>query len=120
MYLVRNNFALPIYSLDNPQGKGGLILELELFYKIVESEIRRRHVRYLKRKKGFATAADVPDSSPTPAEPKEPVDSAEDYLQCPDIKSFNKGIELALKILKQEFKAFEKRKETVKDKKFKL
>ncbi len=95
-------------------------MELELFFKIVESEIRRRHVLYLKRKKGFATAADVPDSSPVPAETEKTADSVDDYLQCPKVKSFNKGVEMALKILRQEFKAFEKRKETVKDKKFKL
>ena len=27
------------------------MIEIELFYKIVESEIRRKHIKYLKRQK---------------------------------------------------------------------
>lgn len=67
------------------------MIEIELFCKIVEAEIRRKHIKYLKKQKCL-----------------------------PYVKRFNKGIETALQVLLKEYARFDKRlrAESEKGKKF--
>ena len=97
------------------------MIEIELFFKIVESEIRRKHIKYLKKQKCLPS-----DQSPAedkadiqPAEDKAESVSAADELIYSDtpklkekvkrVKSFNSGIETALKVLQTEYSNFKNR-----------
>ena len=98
------------------------MIEIELFYKIVESEIRRKHVKYLKKQK--CLPSDNSALQTQSLDEKSTVSAAADiddfaYTDKPKlkekakrVKAFNKGIETALKTLQSEYKRFEKRLET--------
>lgn len=78
------------------------MIEIELFFKIVESEIRRKHIKYLKKQKCI--------SSDVASEPKEGETEDEIRVDKPQkVKSFNKGIDTAIKVLQVEYVAFDKR-----------
>ena len=89
------------------------MIEIELFFKIVESEIRRRHIKYLKKQKCLPSDQ---------AEPKEqegvPADKADEFIyadkpklreKAKRVKAFNKGINTAVRVLKSEFDRFQAR-----------
>lgn len=78
------------------------MIEIELFFKTVESEIRRKHIKYLKKQKCI--------SSDGVLEPKEGETEDEIRVDKPQkVKSFNKGIDTAIKVLQVEYAAFDKR-----------
>ena len=91
------------------------MIEIELFYKTVESEIRRKHIKYLKRQKCLPSDQTEPQSN----SPDEKSLSAADEFIYSDkpklkekmkrVKAFNKGIETALKVLISEYSAYDKR-----------
>lgn len=91
------------------------MIEIELFYKTVESEIRRKHIKYLKRQKCLPSDQTEPQTN----SPDETVLSAIDEFVYADkpklkakakrVKAFNKGIETALKVLISEYSAYDKR-----------
>ncbi len=76
------------------------MIEIELFYKIVEAHIRAVHTEYLQKLKRVP----LPDTAKKKRIlfKKLPV---EDKL----LKGYNKGIETALKVLIKEFKRYDKR-----------
>lgn len=76
------------------------MIEIELFYKIVESHIRAVHTDYLQRLKRVPVPAVV--KKKRIKFKKLPV---EDKL----LKGYNKGIETALNVLVKDFKRFDKR-----------
>lgn len=90
------------------------MIEIELFYKTVESEMRRKHVKYLKRQKCLPS-----DRTEQVQSQDEVAASAADELVYVDnpkmrekvkrVKAFNKGIETALKVLVSEYTAYDKR-----------
>lgn len=100
------------------------MIEIELFYKTVESKIRYKHIKYLKKQKC------LPSDQAEPKQEEKTVMSDEDDFVYSDkpklrekakrVKAFNKGIETAIKALQSEYKTFEKRfeSEQVKGKKF--
>lgn len=93
--------------------------DIELFFKIAESEIRRKHINYLKSEKC------LPNSNP----PEEIITAQElkklgkvkfcgvlwfikryRYIKrLRLIKRYNKGIDTALNVLQREYKRFNKR-----------
>ncbi len=86
------------------------MIEIELFFKIVESEIRRRHIKYLKKQKCISAAEkQSPDESVETTEEEYLTDEKAQY-----VKRFNKGIDTSLKVLQSEYKAFAKRMESEK------
>ncbi len=101
------------------------MIEIELFYKIVESEIRRKHIKYLKKQKCLPSDNSAAAESETPSSDEQSTLSAAAdvdefiYSDKPElrekakrVKAFNKGIETALKALQGEYKRFIKRIET--------
>ncbi len=80
------------------------MIEIELFYKIVESEIRRKHIKHLKRCKRL-TSDDPAEADNLSGEP-EKLEST-DRLKF--VKSYNKGIETALKVLIAEYAKYDVR-----------
>ena len=97
------------------------MIELELFYKIVESAIRGKHVKYLKRQKCLPSDQMEIQSDETIETSNKAVSAADGsdefvYSDKPKlrekakrVKAFNKGIETALKVLICEFKHFNNR-----------
>lgn len=92
------------------------MIELELFYKTVEAEIRRKYVKYLKKRKCLPESIVEAGSASTVAPAAETVASdraddleglASDNLKY--VKRFNKGIETALNVLAREFARFNSR-----------
>ena len=84
------------------------MIEIELFFKIVESEIRRKHIKYLKKQKCISA---VEQNEQSDEEPKT-VTTEEEFAggdKAQYVKRFNKGIDTALKVLNTEYKAFIKR-----------
>ena len=80
------------------------MIEIELFYRTVESEIRRQHVKYLKRKK-YVTEPDDEESSGFSEQKAEKL-----FIDTPGkAKRFNKGVDMALKVLRKEYDKFSKR-----------
>lgn len=84
-------------------------MEIELFFKIVESEIRRKHIVYLKNQKCNSVAAEHSIGEQSPAEGEKLDDDFPKDEKRAYVKRFNKGIDTALKVLQREFKAFSKR-----------
>ena len=81
------------------------MLELELFFKIVESGIRCKHIKYLKKQKCNSAAKELSPISEVENNSDEfPVNEKIEY-----VKRFNKGIDTALYVLQDEFKKFNKR-----------
>lgn len=109
------------------------MIEIELFCRIVEAEIRREHTEHLKEIKRLPVLQDLPEITPFPegsdwsslgifgkiawrirhrrevrarrkAERRRPV-SVDDRL----LKGYSQGIDSALKVLTKELAAFEKR-----------
>lgn len=78
------------------------MIELELFYKTVEAEIRRKHIVYLKKQKCLpeGSVALSPDGN---AEDEEWFDKLKNGDKLKFVKRFNKGIDTALKVLSKEF-----------------
>ena len=76
------------------------MIEIELFYKIVEARIRSVHTEYLKSLKRVPLPETLKKKRLSIK--KLPV---EDKL----LKGYNKGIETALNVLVKEFKRFDKR-----------
>lgn len=97
------------------------MIEIELFYKIVESEIRRKHIKYLKRQKCLPSDQASPKNETYTKKEAElvfAVNVADDFIYTDNpkarekakrVKAFNKGIETALKVLISEYKGFDKR-----------
>lgn len=86
------------------------MIEIELFFKIVESEIRRKHIKYLKKQKCISAAEhNSPGEKAEIAEEDYPKDEKSQY-----VKRFNKGIDTALKVLQSEYKAYANRMEAEK------
>ena len=91
------------------------MIEIELFYKIVESEIRRKHIKYLKRQKCLPsdqTPKEEPDAQASTSS------AADEFIyadkprlkeKAKRVKAFNNGIQTALKVLSGEYAEFEKR-----------
>lgn len=76
------------------------MIEIELFYKIVEARIRSVHTEYLKSIKRVPMPETV--KKRRISFKKLPI---EDKL----LKGYNKGIETALSVLVKEFKRYDKR-----------
>lgn len=95
------------------------MIEIELFFKIVESAIRRKHIKYLKKQKCLpeGSAALLEDET---AEDKEEFAKLKGGDKLKYVKRFNKGLETALKVLQSEYKSFSSRlkKEDEKGRKF--
>ena len=86
------------------------MIEIELFFKFVESEIRRKHIKYLKKQKCISvTEQNLPCEKMETAEEDYPKGEKAQY-----VKRFNKGIDTALKVLQSEYKAYAKRMEAEK------
>lgn len=99
------------------------MIEIELFYKIVESEIRRKHIKYLKRQKCLPSdQSDITDENEQEQTENSlsisTVSAADDFIytdkpkkreKVKRVKAFNKGIETALKVLISKYKGFNKR-----------
>lgn len=97
------------------------MIEIELFYKIVESEIRRKHIKYLKRQKCLPSdQTDLVEQTENESEQvsTSTVSAADDFVyadkpskreKAKRVKAFNKGIEIALKVLISEYKDFNNR-----------
>lgn len=84
------------------------MIEIELFCKTVEAEIRRKHIKYLKKQKC------LPDCSSEllegdSAEDKEEFQRLKGAKKLKYVKRFNLGIETALKVLLREYARFDKR-----------
>ena len=95
------------------------MIELELFFKTVESEIRCQHINYLKKQKCISAAESLSDSSEQSpgvnSAPGESCGITENYPKGEKIKyvkRFNKGIDTALKVLQTVYKKFSQRFET--------
>lgn len=91
------------------------MIEIELFYKIVESEIRRKHIKYLKRQKCLPSDQTEPQ---TISLDETALSAADEFVytdkpklkeKTKRVKAFNKGIETALKVLISEYSAYSKR-----------
>ena len=76
------------------------MIEIELFYKIVEAHIRAVHTDYLQRLKRVP----VPDTIK-----KKRISFKKLPIEDKLLKGYNKGIETALNVLVKEFKRFDKR-----------
>lgn len=76
------------------------MIEIELFYKIVEAHIRSVHTDYLKELKRVP----LPDTAK-----KKRVSFKKLPVEDKLLKGYNKGIETALSVLVSEFKRYEKR-----------
>ena len=89
------------------------MLEIELFFKTVESEIRRKHVKYLKNQKCLPSDQTEPKEQEGVSEDKTDefiyADKPKLREKAKRVKAFNKGIETALKALQSEYKSFIKR-----------
>lgn len=95
------------------------MIELELFYKTVEAEIRRKHIKYLKKQKCLpdCSSALLQDEN---AEESEEFKKLKGRKKLKLVKRFNQGIETALKVLMKEYERMDKRlrAESEKGKKF--
>ena len=83
------------------------MIEIELFCKIVEAEIRRKHIKYLKKQKCLPAGAVELLSSEERETPDFESINVGDKLKY--VKRFNQGIEMALKVLLKEYARFDKR-----------
>lgn len=77
------------------------MIEIELFYKIVEARIRSVHTEYLQRLKRVP----LPDNTSK----KKRVSFKKLPIEDKLLKGYNKGIETALTVIEKEFKRFDKR-----------
>lgn len=97
------------------------MIELELFYKIVESAIRGKHIKYLKNQKclpsDFYSSVSIKLSSPD-NKSKVSIEQMDEFVysdkpnlreKAKRVKAFNKGIETALNVLMFHYKRFAKR-----------
>lgn len=93
--------------------------DIELFFKIAESEIRRKHISFLKGEKCLP-AGEPPEEIITAKELKKLgkvkfcgllwfVHRYRYIKRLRLIKRYNKGIETALSVLQREYKRFNKR-----------
>lgn len=84
------------------------MIELELFYKTVEAEIRRKHIKYLKMQKCLpdCSAALMQDEN---AEESDEFKKLKGRKKLKLAKRFNQGIETALKVLMNEYERMDKR-----------
>lgn len=88
------------------------MIEIELFYKIVESEIRRKHIKYLKKQKCLPSDRTEPpadEETNTVSDEFVYTDEPTKKEQIKRVKAFNKGIETALKVLISKYKSFNNR-----------
>lgn len=94
------------------------MIELELFYKTVEAEIRRKHIKFLKKQKCLpdGSAAQMDGSSEQSeiengenGEDKETFERVTGEGKAKLVKQFNKGVDMALKVLSAEYGRFDKR-----------
>ncbi len=76
------------------------MIEIELFYKIVEAHIRSVHTEYLKSLKRVP----APDTIK-----KKRISFKKLPIEDKLLKGYSKGIETALSVLVKEFKRFDKR-----------
>ena len=88
-----------------------MTLELELFFKQVESEIRSKHIKYLKKQKCISAAKQFPANLEQSSDVEKeiniddfPIEGKRKY-----VKRFNNGIEIALQVLQKEYKKFAQR-----------
>ena len=86
------------------------MLSIELFFKTVESEIRRKHVNFLKKQKCLPSdqGQDKPQEGSAAACSDDLIftDKPSTWQESRRVKAFNKGIETALKVLQSEYKSF--------------
>ena len=75
------------------------MLEIELFYKIVESHIRREHNAYLRKQKCLPEGL-------TPNDDETKVEAT--VKRTAKVKRYNKGVDMALRVLTSEYKRFMK------------
>ena len=76
------------------------MIDLELYYKIAEAKIRKKQVEYLKQIK----------SLPLPEKEKKGIFKRRKIpVEIKLLKGYNKGVEMALKVIKSEFKRYERR-----------
>ena len=93
--------------------------DIELFFKIAESEIRRKHIQYLKKQKCLKCVSAAEPNSPGANSPGAGI-GTDDFApeqnkgKAKYVKRFNEGIDTALKVLQREYKDFVKRMETEK------
>ena len=80
------------------------MIEIELFFKTVESEIRRKHIKYLKKQKCVTAAGCSLAGKEGETSDDFPAGEKARY-----VKRFNKGIDTALKVLQDEYDAFKAR-----------
>lgn len=85
--------------------------DIELFFKTVESEIRRKHIQYLKKQKCIKGVSAAEQNSPGAEEVTDDFTVEPKRGKAKYVKRFNKGISTALKVLQSEYKTFTKRKE---------
>lgn len=110
------------------------LIELELFYKIVESAMRKNHTEYLEREKREPLPIDLPKVDELPsgeawkklkfsarislylkrrkqlkARKKAEKKRLEIHVAERLLKGYNAGVKMSLKVLKNEFKRLEKR-----------
>ena len=110
------------------------MIEIELFYKIVEAKIRKNHAEYLERQKREVVSVQLPkvDELPTGEEWKKlglfarikclivrwkqikaynKAEKKRREVRVADklLKGYNAGVKSALSILKSEFKAYTRR-----------
>jgi len=97
------------------------MIEIELFYKRVESEMRRKHIEYLKEQKCLpdkgATAGEETITAKELNKVKKSNKGVIIWLitrvrfirREKYVKRYNKGINTALRVLQREYRAFVKR-----------
>lgn len=88
--------------------------DIELFFKTVESEIRRKHIQYLKKQKCIKGVSAAEQNSLGAEEVTDDFTVEPKRGKAKYVKRFNEGIDTALKVLQREYKDFVKRMETEK------
>ena len=90
------------------------MMDIELFFKTVESEIRRKHIQYLKKQKCIKGVSAAEQNSPAAGIGTDDFAPEPNKGKAKYVKRFNEGIDTALKVLQREYKDFVKRMETEK------
>ncbi len=88
------------------------MIEIELFFRIVQSAIRRKHIFFLKKQKCAEDIEVQLDgiNVDVPAAPTLGKRSKKRKIKADRVKCFNKGVDVALQVLSHEFNKFEARK----------
>ena len=92
------------------------MIEIELFFKTVEAEIRRKHIKYLKKQKCLPECSAALLEGGEDIEDKDEFKSLKGSKKIKLVKRFNQGIETALKVLISEYARFDRRLRAEKEK----